>query len=62
MCCESTSYSDVVQENRRFWEKREEDAATMIWQIASTLGVKGIDEEMMYDEETKGMENGDQEG
>lgn len=38
LCCESTSYSDMIQGNTRFWAKKNVDMGTKIDEKASEFG------------------------
>lgn len=59
LCCNSTSVKDIVQYNVIFWKKEKETVVIKVWEKASTLGIRGEDEDVVYVAVIKRMEQSD---
>lgn len=62
LCCDSTSNSDVMLGNRRFWIKRDKYVAIRVWKKVLDLGIRCEEEDSLYVDGIRGMENLDLEG
>lgn len=56
LCCESTTDSNAIQGNKRFWALRDEGVAEKTWKREKEIGIKGVEEDRVYIEEIRAIE------